>query len=206
MSTKRILLVGMGALGVIAMAASARANHSTPNPPNSWNRMGWLDLVPAHNQCPPASGSIAHPAPFSPPNACTPPVPTSSALKFGPSGRGRIRFVKTSTPPNILVRVELSDVRDSSNNPFTGGNLTVRFVLRISDANCTASTHCTVVDFPFTFIAFTCAAGSCAINTSINASVPGSVVGGTAAVFEIRQLSIQDPSNVDFLRPGIFIP
>jgi len=207
--SRRATFAVLGALAAAVMAVPALGSHSTPGPlPNSWNQLAWVGLVPAHNQC--TAPVTTHPSPFALPG-CNP-APTS-CLRFGPSGRARMRMrrIAPSGVVDIQIQARLDDVKDPSGcfgpiGPFTG-NLTARFVMRLSDANCSGSTHCTPEDFTVTFL-IPCAGGNCPVITKTLNTLYGplTVVPSTLAVFEMDQLSVQDPGSNDFVRPGIFVP
>jgi hypothetical protein len=54
----------------------------------------------------------------------------------------------------------------------------------------------------------TCAGGSCAVTTSANAVLPGSVVPGKQAVVQVFRIRINDsyPTGTLFAQQGIYIP
>ncbi len=173
-----------------------------------------------------------HGAPLSFPS-CEPPVQTSQDLTVGTpdankkpvssTGSVLLRVVSctacASPLPTADVRVDASitDVRNRPNLDDYTGELEGRFALRITDRYNAAVTGdpqtdpATVGDTTFKF-AMPCAATSgdagaaCAVSTSANAVIPGSVRDGDRAIWELGAIGVYDSSGGLFATQGVFAP
>jgi uncharacterized repeat protein (TIGR01451 family) len=197
-----------------------------------------VSLVPAYNQC--TSPNRVHGPPLAFP-ACNPPGQTSQHVTVGtPDANGKaansVGFTRLSVitddpgsgadESDIRLRSEITDVRSKPTFvDYTGelqSNAQVRFTDRDNGVAPGGGTDAaTMVDIPFPFN-LTCAAtadpavgGTCAMNTTFNAVVPGAVSFGHRAVIGFNQLQVFDggadgvvfttPNNL-FAVQGVFVP
>jgi hypothetical protein len=210
-----------------------------------------VSLVPAYARCTSPNRvhgpSLAHPS-------CNPPAQVSPMLTVGsPDANGvpansiaRLRLIVSPGAPgppddsNVDVAISASDVRcrvtnaacpGGSNSDFTG-NLLFTWSVSLTDKlnGSPAVESATVADFPLQ-MPVACAAtadttigGNCAVNTTLNAVVPGAVLDGKRAMWALDTVEAHDPGpngtgygsgcpgtcgdgdESVFLRPGIFIP
>jgi uncharacterized delta-60 repeat protein len=194
-----------------------------------------VSLVPAYAPC--ISANRQHGPPLSFPS-CNPPQQVSGQLTVGtPDSNGRpansigyARFAVTagdpSTPQNeadVRVSVSMTDVRLRSDLSDHTGELQVNPTVRITDRNNGASgtDRATTEDTPFP-ITTPCAAtasssvgATCSLTSSFNAIVPGAVVEGKRAIWQLGSVEVLDGGsdgaaatgpNALFARQGIFIP
>ncbi len=199
-------------------------------------------LVPAYQAC--TSPNSTHGAPLSHPS-CAPPVQSSSFLTLGTldangagaNGMGSVAYstvVNSPPSPNdVLINVSTTDVRcqlpvnttcGSVNvpaGPDYTGELQATSTLRITDRDYSPIDSGTTVDTPFR-VAVPCVAttdtsigSACAVSTSANAVVPGSVQTGNRAIWEMGQVQVYDggASGVAgssdatlFMDEGVFVP
>lgn len=192
-------------------------------------------LVPAYNACT-ASNRVHGPALAFP--SCTPPTRTSSVLTMGsPDANlvpanfvGKVRWIvvvgNTSTEENeadVKLTVNLTDVRNNPSLTDYVGQVTAQADLQITDqlnspevpepGTVQTIKYQAPVDCVAT--ASTSIGGSCDLNTTANALVPGTVTENRRSIWQFGQMEIKDSGpdgirgNVDdtvYLRQGIFIP
>jgi hypothetical protein len=194
-----------------------------------------VPLVPAFRQC--GSPNSSHGAPLSF-GSCRPPVQESSYLTIGtPDSNGKAALsvgslkLRTitgdpSTAANeadVAVTTSLSDVRNRNNLSDYTGELEATLQLRITDRrNSPSGTDAgTVSDFTFPFTV-PCSAtaedsgGKCALSTTANSVMPGSVQESARAIWQLGQIGIYDggadglASTTDgdsvFATQGVFVP
>jgi hypothetical protein len=179
-------------------------------------------LVPAYEQC--TSPNTSHGAPLSFPS-CAPPRQTSSQLTIGaPDANG----LPAATIGSVSYRVAPGDVKVDVNvtgvltqgalTPY-GGELELDSALRITDRNNTpypgGPGPGTVQDTSFP-ITVPCAGGACAAATTANAIIPGAVVPGKRAIWQLGQVRAYDggpdgdadttADNKLFMTQGLFVP
>jgi hypothetical protein len=186
-------------------------------------------LVPAFRQC--TAPNRTHGAPLAFPS-CGPPSQVSQDLTVGTgdangqtaASTGYVLLRVASCPPcasptgaDVLIDASMLDVRNRPSLTDYTGQLEGRFSLRVTDRFNAASPGDpqtdagTVQDTPFKF-PLSCAAttgsegGACQVNTSANALVPGSVLDGYRAVWEMGQVGLYDPAGALFATQGIFVP
>ena len=197
-------------------------------------------LVPAFEPCtspnrvhgPPTLG----PGPTDP--SCNPPDPTSDHLTVGtPDANGAPAkssgFVRLAaivgipaTPEDeadVGLTVEITDVRRQSDLADYTGELRASMPMRLIDkySGTTPVDAATMTDFTATFEAACTATGdatvgsTCSASTTADALVPGMVVEGARAIWQLGQVSVTDGGadgvaatapNTTFLRQGVFIP
>jgi hypothetical protein len=183
-------------------------------------------LVPAFNQC--VTGNRVHGAPLA--NAsCAPPVQSSSILTIGsPDANGAgANFAGTAQliqqTGNVRLLLSMSDVRNKTTlTDYTGSVRTSMSVQITDNLNATETPEPgTVQSFTYTFDAPCTATGSttigstCAVDTTANALVPGTIGNGFRAIWQLGQIQVKDPGpdatlgNGDdgtFARQGVFVP
>jgi Tol biopolymer transport system component len=192
----------------------------------------YLPLVPAFFEC---SGNVpfvpntTHDPPFAYP-ACGAPEPLSANVTVGEplvNGKptkftGFIRLKELGSDGQITV--SLTDARCSRPNPgfCTGGPLsdftgtmTLHYVFRLTDrANGTGAA--TVFDaqvqapVPCTATGDTTVGSTCGTTTTLNTVVPGAVVSGKRAIWELRTMEVRDGigccGGAPFATVGNFYP
>jgi hypothetical protein len=197
-----------------------------PKGASSWR----ISLVPAYDEC--LEPNDLHGAPLDFPS-CKPPVRASGLATTGTADSNgapakmisHIQVgVVSGTSADVMLGATVNDVRNSSDLTDYTGELEARLDLRITDRNNGASGTevATMADTPFPF-AISCSPtgdttiGSlCSASTSANALVPGSVVAGKRAIWEIGQVTVFDGGtdgsaathrdNTPYLRQGLFLP
>jgi hypothetical protein len=175
-------------------------------------------LVPVSRQCGtgsnPANGQ--HSPPLGTPS-CLPPQQNTSALAVGPASVASAHLLVRADSSDVDITASASDVRDGSpSGPAHNGNIGAVTRIRFTDHYNCAGTGCssnfnaagTGSDTDFGPIPVTCAGGSCAVTTSANAVLPGSVVPGKQAVVQVFRIRINDsyPTGTLFAQQGIYIP
>ena len=197
-----------------------------------------VSLVPAYNQC--TSPNRTHGPPLAFP-ACNPPGQTSQHVTVGtPDANGSAAKSVGFTRLNVItddpgtgadesdigLKAEITDVRSKPTFVDYTGELQSSAQVRFTDRdNAVApgggTDAATMVDIPFPFN-LTCAAtadpavgGTCAMNTTFNAVVPGAVSFGHRTVIGFDQLQVFDggadgvvfttPNNL-FAVQGVFVP
>jgi glucose/arabinose dehydrogenase/PKD repeat protein len=194
-----------------------------------------LSLVPAYRQC--TSANSSHGAPFAF-GSCSPPRQTSGYATVGtPDANGvdavrSVGFLKLitvvgnpSTPADeadVRIVTSISDVR----NPTTGytdyaGNLRAEVGLRITDKlNGASQTDPATGDVPLD-ITLSClptidpGGSTCSATTTVDALMPGAVVEGRRAIWQVGQAQVFDggpdgnvstADNTLFATQGLFVP
>lgn len=186
-----------------------------------------VSLTPAFTAC--QSPNRQHGAPFSF-GSCKPPVQTSSRLTVGTGDSNGLSansvgyvLYKTLTG-DVAVTAALTDVRRQGTLADYTGELGVQQVAQITDRQNGPGLNepATVQANPFRFAvpcastASTAEGGSCALSSSFNAILPGSVVDGKRAVWELADVQVFDggpdgqaataAGDALFERQGLFIP
>jgi Tol biopolymer transport system component len=191
-------------------------------------------LVPAYKPCAAPNGTHGTPLAFP---SCSPPQQTSDYLTVGtPDANGQapksiasvIYKAKTSNPEDLQIKIAISDVRRKADLSDYTGELQLNVPVRITDrfngplTGPGSDEPATVVNFgPFP-VTFACAAtadptigSACNEQTSINAVLPGAIVGGQRAIWELDQTTVVDGGpderassndNTPFLHQGVFVP
>jgi uncharacterized repeat protein (TIGR01451 family) len=194
-------------------------------------------LVPAFAACPSGTANSTH-GPALSFASCAPPTPVSSNLTVGtPDTNGAQSNFVGGVQFNVLandvrMRVNISDVRCGTSTATCGaanvssgadytGQLQIIHDLRITDLLNPSASPATVTDtsFPATVpcgqTASAVIGGSCALDTTANALMPGSVQAGNRAVWELGQVRVNDggPDGVVSTTPnglfavqGVFVP
>jgi hypothetical protein len=232
------LTLAAAAVLMLVVASMASATHPRPKGATPFR----VSLVPAFNQC--TTPNRTHGPPLAFPS-CNPPVQTSNFLTIGSpdangAGANSVGFillkVKTTSPEDVLIQSTITDVRckaataatvcnsaNAADGPDYSGEVQGNAIIRITDHYNGPGLNeaATVQDIPFpvnTSCANTTATtegGRCAVVTSANAVVPGSVKDAQRGVIETGQLQINDggadgavatADNTLFEVQGVFIP
>jgi hypothetical protein len=174
----------------------------------------YFAMVPAYNQCAPASANRNHGPALAFPS-CNPPVRNSTVLTMGTpdvntfaaNGTAFVRY--TPIAGNAATEADEADVKltstmkDVRNNPSGSdytGSLLVRTNLQITDRNNAAetpepaTTESLPYDFPVSCVstADTSIGGTCSLVSSVDAIVPGTILESMRTVWEINQVSVID--------------
>ena len=189
-------------------------------------------LVPAYKQC--TSPNRTHGPPLDHPS-CNPPSGASSFLTVGASSSitdstGLVIYKAVtgnpSTPASeadVNLTMSLTDVRWKTNLADYAGQLQLRGSARISDrANGSLQNESATgldTEFPATVpctaTASTSVGGSCSLSTTFNALVPGAVVEGKRATWQLGEVQVYDGGQNGlagasgatlFQTQGIFVP
>jgi hypothetical protein len=191
--------------------------------------------VVAYNAC--TSPNRVHGPALSSPS-CNPPVGSSPNLTVGtPDANaqavnmtGSVWFrvalgdpVSQADEADVQIRVAVTDVRLRSNLTDYTGQLETSVVLRITDKGSGPSTSdsATTADLPYAFTvpcsatASTTVGATCAVNTTADALLPGTVTETDRSIWEMGDVRVSDggsdgqastAGNSPFLRQGIFVP
>jgi Subtilase family len=195
-----------------------------------------VPLVPAFEQC--ASPNRQHGAPLSF-GSCAPPRLTSSQLTVGtPDANGKAAnstgFVvynvivgdpnTTANEADVKVDVTLTDVRRQGTLDDYAGELSVQHMVQITDRQNGPGQNepATVQPFeykftvPCTATVSTTEGGRCALSSTFNVLLPGSVVEQKRAIWELGTVQVFDggpdgqasttSGNTLFERQGAFVP
>jgi hypothetical protein len=202
-----------------------------------------VSLVPGFNRC--TSGNRTHGSPLSYPS-CALPQQSSSVLTIGsPDANGAkanftgvVHFTaiggnaSTETDEaDVRVQVTLNDIRNKPSLSDYVGRLLVRSGLQITDnSNAPETPEPGTVQTINYQVPVDCVAtssssigGSCSLNTTADAIVPGTVIEGRRSVWELGQVEVRDAGpngtgyancppvcgdgdETTFLREGVFVP
>jgi hypothetical protein len=184
-------------------------------------------LVPAFKQC--LAPDRTHGPPLAYPS-CSAPAQTSDFLTVGASSTASVKYHalagNPSTPANeadVNLRVQLFDVRLKSDGTDYEGELQLQGSVRITDRfngplqNESATGLDTEFPVPVgcSSTASTTVGASCTLNTTFNALVPGTVVEGKRAMWELGQVQVYDGGSSGvaggsgatlFETQGLFVP
>jgi plastocyanin len=209
--------VGMsGIVNVTAATGYARPKGATPMR---------AALAPAYKPC--TSANRTHGAPLSFPS-CSPPVQVSDYLTVGsPDSNGQAaNSVGSATlkalASDVAIQTSITDVRKKTDLSDYTGQLQAKLPLRITDrfngpsTNEPATGDTTFsVTVPCGATADTTIGGACTINTSANAVVPGTIVAGVRAIWELSAVQVFDggadgvastADNTLFADQAVFVP
>jgi hypothetical protein len=195
-------------------------------------------LVPAFAACPMGGGNRTHGAPLAF-GSCAPPVQASSFLTVGtPDANGAganaiasLRLDAIAGDPltpadeaDVMLRTSSTDVRLKAGLGDYAGELAASVVLRLTDhisgpgSNEAASLQDITYRFgvPCTATASTLVGSSCAVNTTADSLVPGTVTEGARAIWQLGQVQLFDGGadgvastagdNTLFETEGVFVP
>ena len=183
------------------------------------------------------SANRTHGPPLENPS-CNPPVQSSGFVTVGspdansnnPQSVGSVTYrvclaspCGSGTAPDVKLQASIKDVRNTTDLTDYAGELQARVNLRITDrANGGSLTDAaTLGDRVFSFtLPCTATGGSvgstCAVTTRANAVVPGLVVAGKRALWQMGQIDVLDggsdgdvdtpAGNTVFARQGLFVP
>jgi hypothetical protein len=176
-------------------------------------------LVPAYEPCTSPNRVHGPPLAF---GSCAQPQPSSQDLTVGtPDANGQpavsvgyLRLATLTGDPatpadeaDVMVSLSITDVRESAGLADYTGEVTAALSVRLTDRDGPATTQ----DFPFQ-IAAPCAAtataegGTCSTDTTFDAILPGAVMEGSRAIWQLEAVEVLDGSGSTFARQGIFIP
>ena len=232
-------MVLAGAVGLLAVSLqTAGASHVRPKGASPLR----VAIVPAFKSC--AAPNRTHGAPLAFPS-CNPPVQTSNFLTVGtPDANGAganatafiLARVDSIPPEDVLITATGNDIRclpataaavcngaNAADGPDYSGQVQGNATIRISDHTNGPSMNeaATVVDIPFPVngqcanTTATTIGGTCSVNTSANAVVPGAVKDNQRGIVEIAQVPVNDggadgqiatADNTVFGVQGVFIP
>jgi glucose/arabinose dehydrogenase/PKD repeat protein len=196
-----------------------------------------LPFVIAYEQC--SSANRDHSAPLVA-GSCNPPTQTSDYLTVGtgdvngaaPQSAGRVRLDavhnKPSTPADesdVSLNLSITDVRSASPGALDyGGELQASVDLRITDrlnGSPVGTDPATTVQTPLRWpipcatTADTTVGSTCSLVTSANTLAPGTIVGGSRAIWQLDQFFLYDggsdgiaatADNTLFATQGLFVP
>jgi hypothetical protein len=185
-------------------------------------------LVPAAQACTAPNRAHGTPLAF---GSCRPPAAASSQLTvgipettgFAPQSSGAVRFGvitgNTSTPANeadVKLTAGITDVRRKPDLTDYAGQLQVRTSVRITDAGgATVSDLDFPAAVPCTPTGATTVGSTCELTSTFNAILPGAVLEGKRAVWELADVKVFDGGTSGvagasdatlFARQGLFVP
>jgi predicted esterase len=189
----------------------------------------YASLVPAYAPCTSPNRQHGPPLAF---GSCNPPQQASGELTVGtpdangPAANsvGSVRYGVVPGPgADVNVTVSVTDVRKKSDLSDYTGELQVNPSVRITDRNNGASGNDPATGQDTTFpMTASCVAtsstsigGTCALTSSFNAVVPGAVVQGKRAIWQLGVVDVFDGGpdglastgpNTLFARQGVFVP
>jgi len=213
MSMLRSML--LGGIAVVALAASASATFNVPAKASSLK----VNLVVAYNVCTSPNATQFQGAAGLP--ACTPPVASTTnnptnVTTFGP--KGIAQAVVSVAKGDIKIAIKASGVLNNG-VPANAINLkaTTTSVVATSN-NCHTGTppqspppnaDCTSEDLGPLFSAVfnvPCTNGTCALKSTVNTIIPGTITSGNSANTEISGIGLADPDGDEAFHEGLFIP
>ncbi len=188
--------VGMsGSVTVTAPTGYARPKAATPLR---------ATLAPAYKPCTTPNRVHATPLSF---NSCNPPVQTSDHVTVGtPDANGAAAnsvgavTLTVLSPADVRVAGSITDVRNKSGLADYAGQLQVSLPLQITDKlngpsgteNGTGSTSISIT-VPCTTTPGSATIGStCSVTTTVNSIIPGAVVSGSRAIYEVQGVQVFD--------------
>jgi hypothetical protein len=184
-------------------------------------------LVPAYEQCTTPNTVHGPPLAF---DSCGPPRRESSELTIGtPDANGRGANSVGTAQFNVLesdvgVAISVTDVRRASDLADYTGELRLEPVLRITDRRngasgtepATGQEQALPITVPCSDTGSAAMGATCSIATTVNAVVPGAILAGERAVWELDAVGLYDGGpdglaatagdNELFARQGIFVP
>jgi hypothetical protein len=192
-------------------------------------------LVPAFNLC--SVSNTLHGAPIAA-GSCKPPAQTSSVLTIGAPDANQLAANFTGTvrltaligngateadEADVRIQVTLADVRNRPSLTDYVGRVTMRTSVKITDNSNAVETpepatvqtinYSAPVDCVSTVD--TSIGSTCTASTTADALVPGTVIEGRRAIWELGQIEVKDAGpnaiagdgdDATFLRQGIFVP
>jgi hypothetical protein len=129
-----------------------------------------------------------------------------------------------SIPGDVRIRASITDVRKQTDLSDYTGQLKLLAVLQVTDTNnssgysdapspATMPVNNIQAVMPCTPTASTSVGSTCAVDTTENAILPGAVLAGARAIWEIKDLFVLDGgpdgsgnTNTVFLDAGVFVP
>jgi hypothetical protein len=240
---RKVSLIALGAsiaMLAFAVAQTASATHVRPKGATPVR----ASFVPSYEAC--KSPNRTHAAPIAFPSCNPPKQESNFLTVGTPDANGAganstafmLMSVKSTAPEDVLIKAEVTDIRcmpsasstvcnsaNAASGPDYSGQLQGGMLVRISDHSNgpSLSQAATMADISYPSVIIPCVntsatniGGRCAVDTTANAIVPGSVKDGQREVMEIDELKINDggadgvistaSGNTVFALPGVFIP
>ena len=184
-------------------------------------------LAPAYKPC--TSANRTHGSPLAFPS-CSPPVQVSDWLTIGSpdangkgaSSVGSVTVTVLPSPADVRFKSSLTDIRKKSDFSDYAGELQARLPLRVTDklngpATDEPGTGDTALTFaiPCAGTADTTIGSACSITTTANSLIPGAVVDGSRAIWELSNPQVFDggadgvastAGNTLFADQAVFVP
>jgi hypothetical protein len=110
---------------------------------------------------------------------------------------------------DVLANVSITDVRRKSDLGDYTGQLRVDQSIRITDRlgePATTQDAQFPVTVPCTATASTSVGSTCSLSSTFDAILPGVIVEGKRAVWELDDIRVFDGDNKPFARQGVFVP
>ena len=189
-----------------------------------------MSLVPSFKQC--GTGGNAPDARHSPPapfdvGSCNPPKTTSNQAFAGPNGSGSASLSVTSG--DVGLTLNDSDIQTATGSDYdptpgaSGGDLKAIFRIRLTDNDNCSPTPCSSsynragsgTDTDFGPIPVDCEANGsstaspgsdCNLSTTANTFMPGAVVSGEQAIWQVFRIRVLDGGGTLFQQQGLFAP
>jgi hypothetical protein len=178
-----------------------------------------IALVPAYEPCTSPNRVHGPPLAF---GSCAQPQQSSQDLTMGtPDANGQpaasvghLRLATLAGDPStpadeadVAVSLSITDVRESAGLADYTGEVTAALSVRLTDRDGSATTQ----DFPFDVVAqcvatATAEGGRCSTDTTFDAILPGAVVEGSRAIWQLQAIEVLDGSGGTFARQGVFVP
>ena len=185
----------------------------------------YASFVTAFEPC--SASNRTHAPPLGYPS-CHPPVPASPNLAVS-AGETRLRsvgFLRARVLPgapantDVQLTFSLTNVMKASDHTEYSGEVGVRIPTRVTDSEGPVSS--TTQGFPLSW-SVPCAptpdpqvASACTLDTTLDAVLPGTAAGGTAAIWAFDAVQVHDggpdgdaeteAGNSLFLKQGVFVP
>lgn len=163
--------------------------------------------------------------------SCNPPQLNSPSARTGSGGSGSASMTVQSGPATSDVQLNIvdSDIQTASGADYdptpgaVGADLKAVFRLRLTDLNNCSPTPCgapyaqaaSSTDTDFGPIPFDCVqngntsippGSNCNLTTTANTFMPGSVVSGKQAIWQLFRVRVNDSANALFQQQGFFTP
>ena len=198
---RKVILMG----AAIAFAWTAGVAQATHNVPKDAKQMKG-EFVKSFKQCTAPNTTTSNGFP-----ACTGVVENDPKCQWTTKGKGKFlakydatgfdKLAGTSDDGDLDVQVTLSGLNLVCSNQV----LVVTATVRATSDDC-AGASCTVIDLP-NFPISGCTVdtkGNCKIKTTVNASLPGTLINGKQTSIEILDVSMFNGSN-QLLRGGVLV-
>ena len=193
-----------GGPGGVGMSGTVTVNGATVGYPRPKGASPLrASLAPAYKPCTTPNRTHGSPLAFS---SCSPPVQVSDYVTVGsPDANGAAAnsvgsiTVKVLSPADVRFTSSITDVRRKSDLADYTGELQARFPMQITDklngpsANENGTGNTTIAfTIPCTATGLTTIGSACAITTTANSVIPGSVVDSARSVWELQPVQVFD--------------